>query len=242
MSTEMLEQQVNLYQPILGAARHVFSARAIGVGLAVIALALGAFAGFGAWRTARIERSVRLVEQQQAARLALLVHTGGELQANRSLEQLQAEAHNLSADIAARERALEVLRAGRVSPTTSFAARLESLARGGIEGLWLHDIAVGSGEGRLALRGATVDANLLPEYLAALAHQPAFAGVRFDTLSMRRATPEEAPAQLVFELGAPGLPLGAPGLTAASGLAVVPGLTLGAAARLARHSSVAESP
>jgi Tfp pilus assembly protein PilN len=207
MSTAPLEQQVNLYQPILGAERRVFSARAIGVALACFALALGAFAAFGAWRTARIERSVRLVEQQQSALLAMLEHAGGDLKAHQSLEALKAEAQSLSADIAARERALEVLRAGSVSPATSFAARLESLARPAIPGLWLDDIAVGSGAGRLALHGATLDANLLPEYLAAIAREPAFSGVRFDSLSMRRAKPAEAPARLIFELGAPGLTL-----------------------------------
>lgn len=206
--SEMLQQQVNLYQPILGAKRRVFSARTIGLGLAVLAVSLVLLAGFGAWRTARIERSVRLLESQQAALLALLERTGGDLKAHRSLPELEAEAHGLSADIAARTRALEVLKSGSQSPSTSFAARLESLARRRIEGLWLHDVTVGSGEGRLALRGATVDSNLLPAYLAALAEEPAFAGVRFDSLAMRRAKPTEAPAELVFELGAPGLTLG----------------------------------
>lgn len=219
MSAASLEQQVNLYQPILGAERHVFSARTIGLGLAVLALSLIALAAFGAWRTARIERSVRLLESQQASLLALLERTGGDLKAHRSLPELEAEARSLDADIAARERALAVLKAGTLSPTTSFAARLESLGRRQLDGLWLHDVSVGGGEGRLALRGATVDPNLLPEYLAALAEEPAFTGVRFDTLSMRRAKPTEAPAQLVFELGAPGLTLGVPGSAGAPGSA-----------------------
>jgi hypothetical protein len=113
----------------------------------------------------------------------------------------------LSADIAARERALDLLRLGAASPATGFAARLEALGRRQIDGLWLHNIILGSGEGRLALRGATVDPKLVPAYLAALAEEHALGGVRFDKLAMRRAKPEEAPAQLMFELGAAGLKL-----------------------------------
>jgi Tfp pilus assembly protein PilN len=200
-----MEQQVNLYQPILGAEKHLFSARAIGIGLCLLALCLGGLAAFGAWRTGHIERSVSLLESQQAAALALAESTSAARRPGQTLAELDTQAKNLSADIAARERALDLVRLGAASPATGFAARLEALARRQIDGLWLRNIVVGSGEGRLALRGATVDAKLVPAYLAAIAQESALAGVRFDKLAMRRAKQDEAPAQLVFELGAPGL-------------------------------------
>ncbi|MGO9512618.1 MAG: hypothetical protein ACLP2F_03115 [Steroidobacteraceae bacterium] len=200
-----MEQQINLYQPILGAEKRLFSARAIGLGLAILAVCLGGLAAFGAWRTGRVERSVALLEAQQAAQLATLERASAALQPGRSLADLQEQAKNLSADIAARQRALDLVRLGAASPATGFAARLEALARRQLDGLWLHTIVVGSAEGRLALRGATVDPQLVPAYLAALAEEPALAGVRFDKLAMRRAKREEAPAELMFELGAPGL-------------------------------------
>jgi len=205
-----MEQQINLYQPILGAEKRLFSARAIGIGLAILAVCLGGIGAFGAWRTARVERSVALLETQQAAQLATVEQASAALAPGRSLADLQAQAKNLSADIAARQRALDLVRLGAASPATGFAARLEALARRQLDGLWLHAIVVGSGEGRLALRGDTVDPQLVPAYLAALAEEPALAGVRFDRLTMRRAKREEAPAELVFELGAPGLKFPAP--------------------------------
>lgn len=200
-----MEQQVNLYQPILGAEKRLFSARAIGIGLGLLALCLGGLGGFGAWRTGRVERTIAQLEQRQAAELARVEQAGAALQPSRSLAELQVQAKELAADIAARERALDLVRLGAASPATGFAARLEALARRQLDGLWLHVIVVGSGEGRLALKGDALDPNLVPAYLAALAEERALAGVRFDKLAMRRAKPQEAPAQLVFELGAPGL-------------------------------------
>jgi len=200
-----MEQQVNLYQPILGAEKRLFSARAIGVGLSLLGLSLCALAGLGAWRTGRVEHSVAVLEAQQAAALTMAERAGAALQPGRSVAELETQAKGLSADIAARERALDLVRLGKVSPATGFAARLEALARRQLDGLWLHTIVVGSGDGRLALRGGTVDAGLIPAYLGALAAEPALAGVRFDKLAIRRAKQQEAPAQLVFELGAPGL-------------------------------------
>jgi len=201
-----MEQQVNLYQPILGAEKRLFSARAIGVCLGVIILCLTAIGAFGTWRTGRVEREIAVLQKRQTAQLAMLERAGAVLVPGHDRAQLDSEAKELTAQIAARERALDLIRRGAVSAATGYAARLEALANRQIDGLWLKNIVVGSTEGgKLALRGDTLDRNLVPAYLAALAGEAALAGVRFDTLRMRRAHPEEAPAQLVFELGAPGL-------------------------------------
>jgi Tfp pilus assembly protein PilN len=200
-----MEQQVNLYQPILGAEKRLFSARAIALGLVLLAICLASLGAFGVWRTGRVERDIAALESREAAQLAAVEHAGAALQPRKSLSELDAEAKDLTAEIAARQRALDLVHEGAVSPQTGFAARLEALGRRQMDGLWLHNIVVGSAGGRLALRGDALDARLVPAYLAALADEQALAGVRFDKLTMRRAKPEDAPAQLVFELGAPGL-------------------------------------
>jgi Tfp pilus assembly protein PilN len=200
-----MEQQVNLYQPILRAEKRIFSARAIGGSLLTLAVCLGGLHAFGAWRTGRIERSVAIIERQVAAETSQRDAVGAALRPSRSIVELQAQALELIADIAARERALDLVNRDTASPATGFAARLEALGRRQIDGLWLRTIVVGSGDGLLALQGATVDRRLVPQYLAALAEEHAFDGVRFDKLAMRQARREEAPAQLMFELGASGL-------------------------------------
>ena len=207
-----MDQQVNLYQPILGAEKRLFSARAIGIGLLLLAVCLSGLAGFAAWRTSRVERAVARLEQDQAQQVARTQLAGAALRPTLSVADLDRQAKDFSAEIAARERALEVVNRGTTAPGSSFAARLEAIARRQPEGVWLREIVVGSGDGRLALQGRTVDARLVPAYLAALAEERALDGVRFDTLSMRRAKTEEAPAELVFTLGAPGLAFPSPEL------------------------------
>lgn len=205
MTGATLEQQVNLYQPVAGSGKRIFSARAIGSGLVTLGVCLGGLHAFGVWRTVRIERSVAIIERQAAAETSLRDGVNAAVRPGRSIVELQAQALELTTGIAARERTLELVSRGAASPSTGFAARLEALGRRQIDGLWLRTIVIGSGAGRLALQGATVDARLVPAYLAGLAQEPAFDGVRFDKLAMRQAKREEAPAQLMFELGAPGL-------------------------------------
>jgi hypothetical protein len=205
-----MEQQVNLYQPILRAEKRIFSARAIGGSLLTVGVCLGGLHAFGAWRTGRIERSVAIIERQVASEMRQRDAVGAALRPSRSIVELQAQALELVADIAARERALDLVNRDTASPATGFAARLEALGRRQIDGLWLRTIVVGSGDGLLALQGVTLDRRLVPQYLAALAEEHAFDGVRFDKLAMRQAKREEAPAQLMFELGASGLDFPAP--------------------------------
>jgi hypothetical protein len=200
-----MEQQVNLHQSIVGAQQGLFSARAIGVALCVLAVCLVALAGYASLRTNQSERSVAEIERRAAINRALAERASQVMRPRASLIELDAVAKSLSAGIDARRRALDVIQINCATPGTGFAARLEALARRQIDGVWLSNIIVGSGEGRLGMRGATTDAVLVPAYLSALAHEQALAGVRFDKLAMRRALPAEAPALIVFELDGPGL-------------------------------------
>jgi hypothetical protein len=200
-----MEQQVNLYQPILGAEKKLFSAHAIGLCLAGSAVLLAGIGGYTTWRAGRTEHLISELEHRQADQLAHVENSGAALHPGKSIEELDADARALTAEIGARERALELVRQGSGSIDAGFAARLESLAHRQVDGLWLKSIVVAPGDDGLALRGETVDGRLVPAYLAAIAEEHALSGVRFDKLAMHRAKKEDAPAQLAFELGAPGL-------------------------------------
>jgi hypothetical protein len=205
MSSLVLEQQINLYQPILGAEKRLFSARAIAVALCVFAVCLVGLSGYGSRRTSRLEHAVDEIEKQEAVNLSMAAQAGAALRPALSQAELDARAKALSADIDARQLAVDVIRNSALDSKTGFAARLEALARRRLDGIWLGTIVLGSGDGRLSMRGAATDSVTVPRYLASLADEPALAGTRFDKLTMRRALPEEAPALVVFELDGPGL-------------------------------------
>jgi hypothetical protein len=157
------------------------------------------------WRTARIERAVVQLHRQEQDNLDAAERAGAAARGSLSMPQLDAEAKELSADIEIRQRVLDVVHRGSVTPANGFAARLEALAHKQLDGIWLNTVILGSGDGRLSMRGGTTDSGLLPTYLSALTQEAALSGVRFDKLAMRRAQPSESPATTVFELVGPGL-------------------------------------
>jgi Tfp pilus assembly protein PilN len=201
-----MEQQVNLYQPILGAEKRLFSARTIGTALAALALCLAGIAGFARWRTTHIEHAVMVVAGQEARALALAAQASAANAPLASLAELEAQARRSSEEIVEREHALNIVLRGSADPLSGFAARLEAIGRRQVEGVWLTSLVVGTGEGRLALSGATIDPRLIAGWLASLEDEPALDGAFFDRLSIRQVA-DAAPATAVFDIGAPGLDL-----------------------------------
>ena len=205
-----MEQQVNLFQPILGAEKRLFSASAIGIALALLAVSLGGVAGFARWRTGHIERAVKEVSRQEAMEQVLAAQASASNEPRASVAELDAMARRSTEEIAAREYALNVVKRGSSDPASGFAARLEAIAHRQVEGVWLTSLVIGTGEGRLALSGATSDPRLVSGWLTSLADEHALDGAFFDRLVIRQVA-DAAPAVAVFEMGAPGLEVSATG-------------------------------
>jgi hypothetical protein len=205
-----MEQQVNLYQPILGAEKRLFSAHTIGVALAALALCLIGVAGFARWRTTRIERAVVTVSQQETQALALAARANAANQPGTSLADLDAQARHSTEEIAAREYALNIVRRGSGDAHSGFAARLEAIGRRQVEGVWLTSLVMATGDSRLAFSGAATDARLISGWLASLEEESALNGAYFDKVSIKQVA-DAAPAAALFEIGAPGLELAAAG-------------------------------
>jgi hypothetical protein len=198
-----MEQQVNLWQPIFRAEKRLFSARAIGSGLGLLAVALVALAGYAAFQSNRAEGLVAQVEKQEAGRLALLQRSATESD-EASRQAVETEIAGLARQVEARERALRAIGQSG-TPANGFAARLDALARPALDGLWLKRIVFDPARGGLALRGATTDPTLVPEYLAELRGDAALAGASFADFRLRRARDEDDGAAAVFTIAAPGL-------------------------------------
>jgi len=180
-----MHQQINLYQPIFRQERKLFSLRTVAITLSVVAAALFAIWGFGKYNVSQLERSVATLRQQQQAQQRMAETAGGLLSARVSPEALNAGIKQLSAQLAERTRALDLLRNGAAGESEGFAKRLSAIARTRTEGLWLERLSIGGTAG-LSLEGRSNDADLLPRYLQELSKAPELSGARFDQVVMDR--------------------------------------------------------
>jgi len=181
-----VRQQINLYQPILRTRPTLFGASAAFRALIALVVTLALIWGYGAFKVSRLEQLAQSLREESAQQDKTLA-SASTINASRATPtDLAARVKQTDAEVVARTRALELLRAGAAGRTVGFAERLEALARRHVDGVWIDHMALSGGTGSMSLGGATLDPDLVPRYLQNLAQEPVLAGARFDQLIIER--------------------------------------------------------
>ncbi len=180
-----MRQQINLYQPIFTESRGGLAAKPVGIGFVLLLVGLAAFSWNEHRQIARVQTQLDQLRAQQSELQAAL-EQDGQSTANETPEQLDARVKQLDAQVAERTRAVQILQSGAAGQTTGFAQRMEALARRHVDGLWLDQMILSGTNGAMTLRGATIDPDVVPQYLRSLSAEPALAGTRFDDFVIER--------------------------------------------------------
>jgi hypothetical protein len=179
-------QQINLYQPIFRKQRQIFSARTMAKAAAAVVLGLGGLYAYGYARVAGLEAEAEQLRNRERALIAQTarfdVGTGRERSA-----ALERQHVRLKAELAAQRRRLAAGRAHPHGATSGFSAALAALGRQHATGVWLTDIAIDGSSRRIELAGASIGAELVPEYLERLGSDAALAEQTFERLEIERA-------------------------------------------------------
>ena len=110
------------------------------------------------------------------------------------LKRLEGEADDKS-------RVLNLLSGKSVGNTDGFSEYLAALGRRHPDGLWLDRIRIGDGGRHLTLRGMTLNADLLPQFVRALQHEPALAGTGFATFTLAGDDAGREPMRFILSTG-----------------------------------------
>jgi hypothetical protein len=180
-----MRQQINLYQPIFTETRGGLAAKPVAIGFVLILAGLATFSWNEHRQTAQLQTQLEQLQAQQNERQAALEQEG-QSTANETPEQLDARVKQLDAQVAERTRAVQILQSGAAGQTIGFANRMEALAKRQVDGLWLDQMILSGTNGAMTLRGATIDPEVVPQYLRGLAAEPALSGTRFDDFIIER--------------------------------------------------------
>lgn len=187
-----MHQQINLYQPIFREERKLFSLKTVLVAMAIVIASLLGMWALGARNVANLERAVTQLREQQAAQEQLAQKANAMLSAQGNPAAVEAEVKRLSALLAERTNALNLLRSGAAGESRGFAPRLAALARQRADGVWLEELVLGGGANGLILRGRSVSAERIPKYLQMLTAEPELSGARFDEVVLDRRKHHES--------------------------------------------------
>ncbi|MCK9284931.1 MAG: hypothetical protein M0P39_11670 [Rhodocyclaceae bacterium] len=189
-----MSQQINLFNPALRPKRELVSAVNVAIASAV-SLAVVAVVGSGASTLAQHARN-----EAAAASVALkaaqekVTRLSQQASGAKPSPALLVELERARTQVQTREEVLANLQQGIGAGSGGYADILRALARQSLSGIWLTGLSMGPGGGGLELRGRTLDASLLADYVRRLDGEKAFAGRTFAALRMDQPKPAEPAA------------------------------------------------
>jgi len=191
-----MHQQINLFQPVFRKQQKVFSARTLAQIAAAVLVLLLAILGHVRWSLASMGRSAEAL-QQQHEHIRKQIDALEAAYQTPDTEALDAEIEQLMTDIDQRNSLLVQLDLQTIQHRNGFAAQFSALAEQHIAGLWLEGITV-EGDGRIELRGVSLDAKLVPAYLQQLQKRQGLSTTPFETVSMQRMSADQPQIQFML--------------------------------------------
>lgn len=182
----MINQQINLYQPIFRKARKLLSFRVLLQSVSVVFVLLVTVFIWSWQQTSQMETDLLYIENQLndqngklaklSKRLTLMKVGSGPLKELTRLEQ----------ELVARQKVVDALTRVRETYTRGVSGYMESFSRQAPKGVWLTGFSVKAGGEGVVIRGSSLKAALVPVFLQQLSAEPTLAGTQFGLLQIQR--------------------------------------------------------
>lgn len=198
-----MSQQINLFNPVFLKQKKYFSVVTMAQALGLIMLGAAAFYGYAVYQVEQLSAQTVEMDKRYASEQARLANFTREFSPQRSGKMLEDELKQVEAEAAAQESLLGLLKSGAIGNTEGYSEYMRAFARQSVKGLWLTGFDI-TGDGvRMALNGATLDAQLVPVYIQRLSKEKVMRGKTFAALQMqqpKKDANQPAPRYLEFSL------------------------------------------
>ncbi len=196
-----MSQEINLLATAPGRPSPLPSAIQVGVAL-LLTVVIGICAGF--WLEFRQDGFTKTTRELNTSIDDLIINLEersyflAERDVNPSvlseLKRLEGEAEDKS-------RVLNLLSGQSVGNTEGFSEYLAALGRRHPDGLWLDRIRIGDGGDHLSLRGMTLKAEFVPQFVRALQDEPVLTGTGFATFTLAGDDAGREPMRFILSTG-----------------------------------------
>lgn len=182
----MINQQVNLFQPIFRKERKLLSFKVLTQACAAVLVVLVMMYGWSVQQTQQMVVDLAQLEKQQAQVTAQLTEVSARLAGMKTDTAPQLELADLEQELVARQKVITALTRVKDSYTRGVSDYLESFSRQAPKGVWLTGFTVQAGGEGLVIRGSSLESALVPIFLQRLASETALQGTEFGLLQILR--------------------------------------------------------
>jgi len=194
----VINQQVNLFQPIFRKERKLLSFRVLLQASVVVFVLLMLMYGYGIRQTTRMQADLAQLQGQLDRRVAQVGELATRLAQRKTDTSAAQELARLEQEVAARRRVVDALTRVRDTYTRGVSGYMESFARQAPKGIWLTGFVVQAGGEVLVIRGSALKPALVPSFLQRLTEEATLAGTHFGLLQIERE--DSASRQVDFTL------------------------------------------
>jgi hypothetical protein len=171
-----MTQQINLYNPQFERQKQVLTAPSMAAALGVLVFGLACMGGYANWRVMRLQADTAAGAKRLDAAKKRAAQAAAEFAPRAIDTRLSAELLEAQGEHAALVHVADAIRRGDLGDTHGYADTFRALARQNVEGLWLTGVSVAGAGTEIGIRGRTLDAALVPGYLAHLRNERALQG------------------------------------------------------------------
>lgn len=188
-----MSQQINLINPALIKKKNFLTGVNIGLLYGGFVLMLLVWYGLVDKETSKLMEADR-IQAQTLADLALQMEQMTQARMPKTIDpNLVLELQQLGKTAEMQTKILEVMEKGN-QQALSVARYMQGLARQSMEGLWLTGFTLTQADHAVTLRGRSLKADLLPNYMNKLGDDPVFKGQMFGGLKIQQPVQPPAPA------------------------------------------------
>ncbi|HHI92865.1 MAG TPA: hypothetical protein ENK04_05010 [Gammaproteobacteria bacterium] len=186
----MINQQVNLFQPIFRKERKLLSFRVLIQTCAAVLVVLIMMYGWSVQQTQQMETDLAQLKKRQTQFSTQLAEVSVRLAGMKTDTAPQLALASLEQELAARQKVVVALTRVKDSYTRGVSNYLESFSRQAPKGVWLTGFTVQAGGEGLVIRGRSLQAALVPTFLQQLSSERALSGTEFGLLQIQRKEPD----------------------------------------------------
>ena len=199
----VMNQQINLFQPIFRKERKVLSFEALVQICGIMIAALAALCGYGMWSNSGLSTEVSGLKKQHSERITMLERISREAAKRSSNDEVEKEIQRLESELAAERYIVsllskDMLGKDQLGKALGFSEYLEIFSRRVVQGMWISKFSVVDGGQHMLIKGGALSAELVPLFLQGLAEEPSLAGTEFTVLQLAREDANRAWIEFVL--------------------------------------------
>ena len=185
-----MSRQINLYSENKSRRQGEFTAPVMLVYLGLVIMGALIFYGIAQFQNSKmntmLENGRKRIDDDQKR----LISISAEFSRKRGGLTLDQELKNVSDEAAAQKEIIQALKSGNIGNSTGYSRYMQAFARQIVNGMWLTGISIQGDATEIKLQGATLNPELVPEFIVRLNRETIMRGKMLAAMNMRHPVDE----------------------------------------------------